>query len=192
MSAVANLETLTSTAEFLLRAVTEEEEELAELRERPELLSSSLETVRDVALSMTGPDSELASLTVRSIILKCLNIPEGGELERTKVLILCSLVQLHSDLTTSGEDLTNLVCSALQQSRVSTHSWLSVVCSLSNDIFLHHQDIIRQTFFWQQLQAGLVSADHLDRKRALYLTKRSGRSGGFINKNDSPGFQLIF
>ena len=123
MSAEANLETLTSTAEFLLRAVTEEEE-LAEVRERPELLSFSLETVRAVALSMTGPDSELASLTVRSIILKCLNVPEGGELERTKVVILCRLVQLHSDLTTSGEDLTNLVCSALQQSRVSTHSWL--------------------------------------------------------------------
>ena len=129
MSAEANLETLTSTAEFLLRAVTEEEE-LAEVRERPELLSSSLETVRAVALSMTGPDSELASLTVRSIILKCLNVPEGGELERTKVVILCRLVQLHSDLTTSGEDLTNLVCSALQQSRVSTHSWLRCFSTL--------------------------------------------------------------
>ena len=55
----------------------------------------------------------------------------------------------------------------------------SVVCSLSNDIFLHHQDIIRQTFFWQQLQAGLVSGDHLDRKRSLYLTKRSGQTRRF-------------
>ena len=121
MSAVNNLETLTVTAEFLLRAVTEDVEEL---HERPELLSSSLETLKAVSLCMTGPDSELASLTVRSIILKCLNIPEGGELERTKVLILCSLVQLHADLTNAGEDLTSLVCSALQQSKVSTHSWL--------------------------------------------------------------------
>ena len=121
MSAVTNLETLTATAEFLLRAVTEDVEEL---HERPELLSSSLETIKTVSLCMTGPDLELASLTVRSIILKCLNIPEGGELERTKVLILCSLVQLHTDLTNSGEDLTSLVCSALQQSKVSTHSWL--------------------------------------------------------------------
>ena len=122
MSAVTNLELLTSTAEFLLRAVTEEE--VAELRERPDLLTASLETIKTVALNMTGPDSELASLTVRSIILKCLNIPQGGELERTKVLILSSLVQLHNDLTNTGEDLTSLVCSALQQSRVSTHSWL--------------------------------------------------------------------
>ena len=122
MSAVTNLELLTSTAEFLLRAVTEEE--VAELRERPDLLTASLETIKTVALNMTGPDSELASLTVRSIILKCLNIPQGGELERTKVLILSSLVQLHNDLTNSGKDLTSLVCSALQQSKVSTHSWL--------------------------------------------------------------------
>ena len=169
MSAVTNLETLTSCAEYLLRVVTEEEEDVT-----PELLSSSLEAVKTVSLCMTGADSELASLTIRSIILKCLNIPDGGELQRSKVMILSSLVQLYTDINTTGEKLTGLVCDTLQQSGVSTSSWLSVVCSLSDDIFLHLQDVIRETFFWQQLQAGLVSADHLARKRALYLSKRSG------------------
>ena len=169
MSTVTNLETLTGCAEYLLRLVTEEEEEV-----RPDLLSSSLETVKTVSLCMTGDDSELASLTIRSIILKCLNIPEGGELERTKVMILSSLVQLYTDLNTAGEKLTGLVVASLQQSRVSTSSWFSLVCALSDDIFLHHQDLVRDSFFWQQVQAGLVSADHLARKRALYLTKRSG------------------
>ena len=90
------------------------------------------------------------------------------------MVILSSLVQLYTDLNTGGEKLTGLVCASLQQSKVSTSSWLSLVCALSDDIFLHHQDLVRDSFFWQQVQAGLVSADHLARKRALYLTKRSG------------------
>ena len=57
----------------------------------------------------------------------------------------------------------------------STSSWLNLVCSVSDDIFLHQlQDLVREISFWQQVQAALVSPNHLARKRASYLTKRAG------------------
>merc|ERR1719394_642303 len=49
---------------------------------------------------MTGADLQLSLLTIRSIILKCVNIPVGGELYRHNILVLTSLVQLHCTYTT--------------------------------------------------------------------------------------------
>ena len=65
-STASNLEVLTSCAEILLRIVAQEEEE----DDTPETLSSTLDTFKMVAVSMTGADLELALLTARSIILK--------------------------------------------------------------------------------------------------------------------------
>ena len=66
-STASNLEVLTSCAEILLRIVAQEEEEEDDT---PETLSSTLDTFKMVAVSMTGADLELALLTARSIILK--------------------------------------------------------------------------------------------------------------------------
>ena len=65
-STASNLEVLTSCAEILLRIVAQEEEE----DDTPETLSTTLDTFKMVAVSMTGADLELALLTARSIILK--------------------------------------------------------------------------------------------------------------------------
>ena len=65
-STASNLEVLTSCAEILLRIVAQEEEE----DDTPETLSSTLDTFKMVAVSMTGADLELALLTARAIILK--------------------------------------------------------------------------------------------------------------------------
>ena len=86
-STASNLEVLTSCAEILLRIVAQEEEE----DDTPETLSSTLDTFKMVAVSMTGADLELALLTARSIILK---VNECKPVNNSKIGQL-SLLLLH-------------------------------------------------------------------------------------------------
>merc|ERR1719438_657710 len=120
---------------------------------------------------MTGADLQLSLLTIRSIILKCVNIPVGGELYRHNILVLTSLVQLYCDIhntdTDDDQDMVTAVCSTLEHVKVSPQSWINFICGLSDEIFLHHQDMIVSSYFWSMIQAGLVSEDGLTRKRSV-------------------------
>ena len=141
----SNLQLLTSSAEYLLKIVTEDICDNDE--DNTVSLPTQLEYFKTAALEMTGSDLQLALLTIRSIILKCVNMsPDGSgiDLDRSRILILTTLIQLHCDIKPDpGEDdLVTPVCATLSSGHVTPSSWLSVICPLSDEIFLHHQVII--------------------------------------------------
>ena len=90
-------------------------------------------------------DIVLISINLRSIVLKCVNLGPDGvgvDLDRSRILILTSLIQLHCDIKPgeAGEDdLVSPVCATLASGHVSPGSYLAVICPLSDEIFLHHQ-----------------------------------------------------
>ena len=82
------------------------------------------------------------SINLRSIILKCVNLGPDGvgvDLDRSHILILTSLIQLHCDIKPGEDDLVSPVCATLASGHVSPGSYLAVICPLSDEIFLHHQ-----------------------------------------------------
>ena len=119
----------------------------------------------------------MAFFASTSLLIQCVN-PDGAgagsELARARVLVLTRLVALHGDLNTEpAHDMTRAVCSALAAARVSHVSWLRVVTSLSDDIFLRQPELLVSGHHWAMVQAGLVSEDGLTRKRSMFLLKRT-------------------
>ena len=143
----SNLEQLTFCAEYLLKIVTDDD---TEDDDNNDGLPVRLETFKTVSQQMTGSDLQLALLTIRSIILKCVNLGPDGvgvDLDRSRILILTSLIQLHCDIKPVPEedDLVSPVCATLASGHVTPGSYLAVICPLSDEIFLHHQVIIKNT-----------------------------------------------
>ena len=168
MSSVENIDSLTRHTERLICVVTGEDDPGGE-----DDVADTLESFKTVSSSMTASDLNVVLLTIKSIIYKCVSSVRGGYcLDGVRLRVLVALLLLNLDLDPDS-GLTAEVMVNLVRCDLPSATWLQLMTSLGDEIFLRHTDLVSTHHHVASVQAGLMSEDNLVRKRAMYLMKRT-------------------